>query len=90
MLKNAKAARETEPNVMVTASANTLVRIDEGKFSASNTDLAAAADSLKAFLAKGTSDGGPPAQVSQVSVLILGAGGVARSVAYVLSLGVLA
>jgi 3-dehydroquinate dehydratase/shikimate dehydrogenase len=77
----ASLARETEPNVQVTGSANTLVRRDDGKFSAANTDFNAAIDSLKAHLAERAKDG-PAVQLSQLSVLILGAGGVARSVAY--------
>jgi 3-dehydroquinate dehydratase/shikimate dehydrogenase len=76
-------ARESEPNVQVTASANTLVRRDDGKFVAANTDYAAAADSLKAHLAERARDG-PSVQLSQLSVLILGAGGVARSIAFAL------
>jgi 3-dehydroquinate dehydratase / shikimate dehydrogenase len=79
----ANLARETEPNVQVTGSANTLVRRDDGKFSAANTDYAAAVDSLKAHLAERAKDG-PAVQISQLAVLILGAGGVARSIAYAL------
>lgn len=76
-------ARESEPHVQVTGSANTLVRRDDGHFVAANTDYAAAIDSLKAHLAEKTKDG-PAVQLSQLSVLILGAGGVARSVAFAL------
>ncbi|MBN9118358.1 MAG: shikimate dehydrogenase [Planctomycetes bacterium] len=76
-------ARESEPNVQVTASANTLVRRDDGQFVAANTDFAAAIDSLKAHLAERAKEG-PSAQLSQLSVLILGAGGAARSIAYAL------
>jgi 3-dehydroquinate dehydratase/shikimate dehydrogenase len=79
----ASLAREAEPNVQATASANTLVRRDDGQFVAANTDFAAAADSLKAQLAERAKDG-PIVQLSQLSVLILGAGGVARSIAYAL------
>jgi 3-dehydroquinate dehydratase / shikimate dehydrogenase len=79
----AALAREGEPNVQVTASANTLVRRDDGKFAAANTDYAAAIDSIRAHLAERAKDG-PSVQLSQLSVLILGAGGVARSVAYAL------
>ncbi len=79
----ANLARESEPNVQVTGSANTLVRRDDGKFVGANTDFAAATDSLKAHLAERAKDG-PVAQLSQLSVLILGAGGVARSIAYAL------
>ncbi|MBM3983674.1 MAG: shikimate dehydrogenase, partial [Planctomycetes bacterium] len=76
-------ARESEPNVQTTGSANTLVRRDDGKFTAANTDFAAAADALKAHLAERAKDG-PAAQLSQLSILILGAGGAARSVAFAL------
>lgn len=76
-------AREAEPHVQVTGSANTLVRRDDGHFVAANTDYAAAIDSLKAHLAEKAKDG-PAVQLSQLSVLILGAGGVARSVAFAL------
>src|SRR5262249_53552495 len=72
-----------EPNVQVTGSANTLVRRDDGKFSAANTDFAAAIDSMRAHLAERAKDG-PSVQLSQLSVLILGAGGAARSIAYAL------
>ncbi len=79
----ASIAREVEPNVQATAAANTLIRIDEKKFSAANTDFAASTDTLKAFFAVQAQDG-PVPQLAQMSVLILGAGGVARSVAYAL------
>ena len=76
-------ARESDETVQLTSSANTLVRRDDGKFIAANTDFAAAVDSLKAHLAE-RADGGPAPQVGQLSFLILGAGGVARSIAYAL------
>jgi 3-dehydroquinate dehydratase/shikimate dehydrogenase len=79
----ATLAREAEPNVQVTNSANTLVRREDGKFYAANTDFAASVDSLKAHLTERAKDG-PSVQLSQLSVLILGAGGVARSIAYAL------
>lgn len=74
-------ARECEPNVLVTGAANTLTRVDDGKFGAANTDYAAVVDSLKAFLAESAKDG-PATPLSQLSVLILGAGGAARAVAH--------
>ena len=77
----AQLAREKEPNVETTGAANTLVRRDDGKFSAANTDYAAAVDSLKSFLAQKAQDG-PVPQLSQMSVLVLGAGGVARAIAH--------
>jgi 3-dehydroquinate dehydratase/shikimate dehydrogenase len=79
----AQLAREKESNVEVTGAANTLVRMSDGKFSAANTDYAASVDSLKAHLAE-QAKGGPVAQLSQLSVLLLGAGGAARAVAFAL------
>jgi 3-dehydroquinate dehydratase/shikimate dehydrogenase len=77
----AALAREKELNVEITGAANTLVRLPDGKFAAANTDYAAAIDSLKAHLAERDREG-PPVQLSQLSVLLLGAGGVARSLAF--------
>ncbi|HSQ57376.1 MAG TPA: shikimate dehydrogenase, partial [Gemmata sp.] len=74
-------AREKDHSVEVTGAANTLVRRNDGKFTASNTDYSAAIDSLKAHLAERAKDG-PVVQLSQLSVLILGAGGVARAIAF--------
>jgi 3-dehydroquinate dehydratase / shikimate dehydrogenase len=79
----AQLAREKELNVEVTQAANTLVRLTDGKFQAANTDYAAAVDSLKAHLAERAGDG-PVAQLSQLSVMLLGAGGVARAIAFAL------
>ncbi|MFO0804429.1 MAG: shikimate dehydrogenase [Gemmataceae bacterium] len=79
----ARLAREKEPNVESTGAANTLVRRDDGKFSAANTDYTAAVDSLKAFLKEKAHDG-PVTELSQLSVLLLGAGGVARAIAHAL------
>lgn len=62
-------------------AANTLVR-DGGKWVAYNTDATAALESLKANLPK-HEDGSPPIMDS-MTVLILGAGGVARAVAHAL------
>jgi 3-dehydroquinate dehydratase / shikimate dehydrogenase len=77
----AALAREKDLNVEVTQAANTLVRMRDGKFSAANTDYSAAVESLKAHLAERAGDG-PVPQLSQLSVLVLGAGGVARAVAF--------
>ncbi len=79
----AALARETEFHVQTTGSANTLVRRDDGNFIAANTDYSAAIDSLKSHLVERAKEG-PVAQLSQLSVLILGAGGVARSIAFAL------
>lgn len=79
----ATLARESEANVQITGSANTLVRRDDGHFIGANTDYAAAIDSLKSHLAERAKDG-PVVQLSQLAVLVLGAGGVARSIAFAL------
>jgi 3-dehydroquinate dehydratase/shikimate dehydrogenase len=79
----AQLAREKEPNVEATGAANTLVRRDDGKFIAANTDYTAAIDSLKAHLA-GRAGDGPVTQLSQCAILLLGAGGVARAIAHAL------
>ncbi len=77
----AQIAREKEQTVEVTGAANTLLRLPDGKFAGANTDYSAAIDSIKAHLAE-RAQGGPPVQLSQVSVMILGAGGAARAVAF--------
>jgi 3-dehydroquinate dehydratase/shikimate dehydrogenase len=77
----AQIARESELNVQITQAANTLIRLPDGVFAAANTDYGAAIDSIKAHLAERAKDG-PVTQLSQLSVLILGAGGVARAVAF--------
>ncbi len=77
----AQLAREKELQVEVTGAANTLVRLPDGKFSAANTDYMAAIDSLKNHLTE-RAKGGPVTQLGQLSVLLLGAGGVARAVAF--------
>lgn len=79
----AALAREKDTTVEITGAANTLVRLPDGKFSAANTDYQAAIDSLKAHFAERAGDG-QPVQLSQVSVLILGAGGAARALAFAL------
>jgi 3-dehydroquinate dehydratase/shikimate dehydrogenase len=77
----AALAREKEQNVEITGAANTLLRRNDGKFAAANTDYPAAIDSLRAHLAERAA-GGPIVQLSQLSVLILGAGGAARALAF--------
>jgi 3-dehydroquinate dehydratase/shikimate dehydrogenase len=74
-------AKEADLAVQVTQAANTLVRRADGKFSAANTDFTAAIASIKSHLIDRAKDG-PTVQLSQLSVLILGAGGVARSMAF--------
>ena len=74
-------ASDKDPAVTQTQAANTLVRGPNG-FMAYNTDFQAALDSLLANLPHNP-DGEPP-RVANRSVLLLGAGGVARAVAHVL------
>jgi 3-dehydroquinate dehydratase / shikimate dehydrogenase len=77
----AALAREKELNVEVTGAANTLLRLPDGKFYGANTDYTAAVESIKAHLVERAKDG-PVVQLTQLSVLILGAGGAARAVAF--------
>jgi 3-dehydroquinate dehydratase/shikimate dehydrogenase len=75
-------ARDKEPAVELTRAANTLVREEGGGFSAYNTDYQAARESLIASLP--ASPDGSPAMLSGRTTLLLGAGGVARAIAYAL------
>jgi 3-dehydroquinate dehydratase/shikimate dehydrogenase len=77
----ARLAANKDPTVELTGAANTLLATGEG-FAAFNTDAQAAIDSLRANLPVGQ-DGVPPPLASR-TVLILGAGGVARAVAHAL------
>jgi 3-dehydroquinate dehydratase/shikimate dehydrogenase len=93
----AAAAKHLDEPAAVTQAANTLLRGGDG-FSASNTDYQAVLDSLKANLqsfAAGPANAAPTgiratlpppeaASLSSKVVLVLGAGGVARSVAFAL------
>jgi 3-dehydroquinate dehydratase/shikimate dehydrogenase len=79
----AKIAREPDEPVRLSRAANTLVREDAGEFRGANTDYTAAVESIKAHLAERTKDG-PPPQLSQITALLLGAGGVARAIAHAL------
>lgn len=74
----ATVAGQRDPDVNQIGAANTLVKT-EGGWAAYNTDARAALDSLKANLPP-TADG-TPASLHSRSVLVLGAGGVARAVA---------
>jgi 3-dehydroquinate dehydratase/shikimate dehydrogenase len=76
-----RLANEEDATATVVGAANTLVHTDNG-WLAYNTDAQAALDSLQANLAK-REDGHPP-RVESLSVLMLGAGGVARAVAHTL------
>jgi 3-dehydroquinate dehydratase / shikimate dehydrogenase len=77
----AQIARELELNVQITQAANTLIRLPDGVFAAANTDYGAGIDSIKAHLVDRAQDG-PVTQLAQLSVMILGAGGVARALAF--------
>ncbi len=77
----ARVAAHKDPAVEVMGAANTLLAADDG-FSAYNTDAQAAVDSLRANLPPGPD--GTPVPLGTRSVLILGAGGVARAVAHAL------
>jgi len=77
----ASLAGEKDPAVALTQAANTLVRGEKG-FTAYNTDYQAARDSLLANLPAGPD--GLPGTLQGRTVLLLGAGGVARAVAHAL------
>jgi 3-dehydroquinate dehydratase/shikimate dehydrogenase len=74
-------AKEAEQAAIAIGAANTLVRQTHG-FKAFNTDYLAARDSLAAFMPPDAN--GQPSPLDGQVVLILGAGGVARAVAYAL------
>jgi 3-dehydroquinate dehydratase/shikimate dehydrogenase len=74
-------ATQCDPAVDLTQAANTLVR-DGDQFTAYNTDYQAARETLTAHL-PANPDGSPPTLASR-SILVIGAGGVARAIAYAL------
>jgi 3-dehydroquinate dehydratase / shikimate dehydrogenase len=74
----AALAKERDQYVEWVQAANTLIRREDGSFSAHNTDCSAAVESLKQLLANSEMGGA----VSGRTVLILGAGGAARAVAH--------
>ncbi len=76
-------SKDHDLTVRITQAANTLVRKPGGGFAAYNTDFTAALDSLEAHLAERAGDG-PPPELHNLFVLILGAGGVARAIAHAL------
>jgi 3-dehydroquinate dehydratase/shikimate dehydrogenase len=78
----ASLASERDAAVELTQAANTLVRRENGGFAAYNTDYQAARDSLAANLPH--LPDGTPGNLTGRSVLLLGAGGVARAVAHAL------
>lgn len=73
---------EKDPAVLDCKAANTLIHQENGTFSAHNTDYVAAVETLKERLAKTSSEG--EASLASRTVLILGAGGVARAIAFAL------
>lgn len=75
----AKLASTREPAVEQIGAANTLIRDAQG-WSAYNTDAEAAIASFQANLPPGPD--GRPTPLSQRTVLLLGAGGVARAIAH--------
>jgi 3-dehydroquinate dehydratase/shikimate dehydrogenase len=74
-------AKRRDPAVAAIGAANTLVKTADG-FMAHNTDYQAALDSIRAHLASGPE--GSSATITGRTVLVLGAGGVARAVAHAL------
>jgi 3-dehydroquinate dehydratase/shikimate dehydrogenase len=76
----ASLAQETDSYVELTQAANTLIRREDGTFAAYNTDAPAAIASLQGLLEQLEMGG----SLSGRSVLILGAGGVARAIAHAL------
>jgi 3-dehydroquinate dehydratase/shikimate dehydrogenase len=78
----AELVKHHDATVEQTHSANTLIRNERGVFTAYNTDYQAVIDTLRADLPR-NAEGGPPVLESKV-VLILGAGGLARTVAHAL------
>jgi 3-dehydroquinate dehydratase/shikimate dehydrogenase len=75
-------AAQKDPTVTATQAANTLVRVADG-WAAYNTDTPAALESLKANMPPAPD--GTPVTLATRSVLLLGAGGVARGVAHALA-----
>lgn len=74
-------ATEKEPNAEAIGAANTLVRKSNG-WAAYNTDSQAALDSILTHLP--THADGSVTKLKDMQVLLLGAGGVARAIAFVL------
>ncbi len=78
----ARLAMQKSTDVEIMGAANTLLRSPQG-FSAFNTDGMAAIDSLKANLP--AAPDGTPGNLANRTVMILGAGGVARAIAHALA-----
>jgi len=81
--KAAEITTDHDLTVRMTSAANTLLRKPDGTFSADNTDLTAVIDCIEAHLFD-TAAKKAAAQLNQMYVLVLGAGGAARAVAHAL------
>jgi 3-dehydroquinate dehydratase / shikimate dehydrogenase len=81
--KAAELAVDPDENVRLSKASNTLVRYGVDEFRGMNTDYLAAVESLKSHFIE-RSKGETPPQLSQLTALILGAGGVARAIAHAL------
>ncbi|MGL4421179.1 MAG: shikimate dehydrogenase [Gemmataceae bacterium] len=79
----AALAAEKEPFVGLSGAANTLVRRPNGEYFAANSDSIAVIESLESHL-KASAGENPPVELSQLSFLLLGSGGVARAIAHAL------
>ncbi len=77
----AELATHKDDTVAATKAANTLIRTDDG-WSAYNTDYLGVLETLKTNLPLGPDQ--RPTPLESMTVLILGAGGIARSVAHAL------
>ena len=78
----AELVKHHDTTVEQTQSANTIIRNERGVFTAYNTDYQAVLDTMRAELPRPL-EGGRPTLESKI-VLILGAGGIARTVAHAL------
>jgi 3-dehydroquinate dehydratase/shikimate dehydrogenase len=80
------AASEADPTAALIGAANTLVRLPGGGYKAYNTDADAAVDSiadgLRTASGGGASSSSPADPLHGATVLVLGAGGAGRAVAF--------
>ena len=82
------AAAEADPTATLIGAANTLVRLPGGGYRAYNTDATAAVDSIAEGLRNAGDSGPPPSSpassdpLAGATVLVLGAGGAGRAVAF--------
>jgi 3-dehydroquinate dehydratase / shikimate dehydrogenase len=78
-------AADADPIVTQVGAANTLVYRSEGTFSAANTDYPAALEALRLHLdERAVGQNVAPREFAQTHVLVLGAGGAARAIAFAL------